>query len=336
MSSEKALSIVVPLYNEEANVRLLYDRIRAACERYGDAFEVLFVDDGSSDGTVPILKQIRQQDPRVRIVKFRKNYGQTAAMAAGFEHARGHNIVSMDGDLQNDPADIPTLLAKLDEGYDVVCGWRKKRKDKFLTRRLPSIVANWIIGRLTGVRIHDNGCSLKAYRGAVIKSVTLYSEMHRFIPAMSTLAGARIAEVVVNHHPRQFGESKYGLNRVWKVALDIVQIKMITGFAVRPALWFGLLSVPATLLGLVALVIAGSQYLAGSAEGWVISSTVAMLLLFLGAHLLSLGIIGELAVNTGDYRPQRPVLPTIRELQNPDGDPRDEKHECHGTDEATR
>ena len=229
------LSIVVPVYNEEENVRLLFDKIQAVCETIGETYEVLFVDDGSHDETFAVLSELSKQKPELKVIRFEKNAGQTAAMAAGFEFAQGQRIISMDGDLQNDPADIPKLLKKLDEGYDLVCGWRKERQDKFLTRRVPSAIANWIIGKVTGVPIHDNGCSLKAYRASVIKQVPLYGEMHRFIPAMSTVVGARIAEIVVTHHPRRFGKSKYGLGRIWRVMLDIIAFKFIISvFASRP------------------------------------------------------------------------------------------------------
>ncbi len=235
MDERPMLSIVVPVYNEEENVRPLFEKIQAVCETIGDTYEVLFVDDGSSDATFAVLSELSKRVRQVVVIRFKENAGQTAAMAAGFEFARGERIVSMDGDLQNDPIDVPKLLEKLDEGYDLVCGWRKERQDKFLTRRVPSIVANWIIGKVTGVPIHDNGCSLKAYRASVIKQVPLYGEMHRFIPAMSTVAGARIAEIVVTHHPRRFGQSKYGLGRVWRVALDIIAFKLIIFvFALRP------------------------------------------------------------------------------------------------------
>ena len=229
------LSIVVPVYNEEENVSLLFEKIQSVCEAIGETYEVLFVDDGSQDETFAVLSELSKRKPELRVIRFQENAGQTAAMAAGFEFAQGQWIISMDGDLQNDPADIPKLLEKLDEGYDLVCGWRKERQDKFLTRRVPSIVANWIIGKVTGVPIHDNGCSLKAYRASVIKQVPLYGEMHRFIPAMSTVAGARIAEIVVTHHPRRFGKSKYGLGRVWRVMLDIIAFKCILSvFTSRP------------------------------------------------------------------------------------------------------
>jgi len=194
VSDVPALSIVVPLYNEEESVGLLYEKIRDACDSIGCTYEMLFVDDGSSDTTSDLVLELRRSDGRVRALRMRRNAGQTAAMAAGFEAARGETIVSMDGDLQNDPSDIPALLARMAQGYDIVCGWRKNRQDKLISRRVPSVIANWLIGRITGVRIHDNGCSLKAYRAATIKAVSLYGEMHRFIPAMSTMAGARIAE----------------------------------------------------------------------------------------------------------------------------------------------
>ena len=208
------VSIVVPLHNEEESVVPLYHGITSACAALERPYEIVFTDDGSRDRTFELLKQIHDQDMRVKVIRFRKNYGQTAAMAAGFDHARGDIIISMDGDLQNDPTDIPLLLSKFNEGFDVVCGWRKDRQDKFWTRRFPSVIANWIIGLVTGVRIHDNGCSLKAYRASVIKRVPLYGEMHRFIPAMTTQADARIAEIVVNHHQRRFGASKYGIGRL--------------------------------------------------------------------------------------------------------------------------
>ncbi len=229
------LSIIVPVYNEEENVRPLYEKIRSVCESIGKSYEVLFVDDGSQDKTFDVLSEIREYSPNLSVIRFQENKGQTSAMAAGFEYAQGEFIISMDGDLQNDPADIPQLLEKLDEDYDLVCGWRKERQDKFFTRRLPSVIANWIIGKVTGVDIHDNGCSLKAYRAEVIKQVPLYGEMHRFIPAMSTVVGARIAEIVVKHHPRQFGTSKYGLGRIWRVFLDILAFKLILSvFAQKP------------------------------------------------------------------------------------------------------
>jgi glycosyltransferase involved in cell wall biosynthesis len=304
------LSVVVPVYNEQDCVVRLYDALIEVCEKVDLPYELVFVDDGSQDNTYPILQRLHASDRRVRVVRFRKNYGQTAAMTAGFQYAQGDVIVSMDGDLQNDPVDIPKLVVKLEEGFDVVCGWRKNRQDKLWTRRVPSVVANWMIGRITGVRIHDNGCSLKAYRAAVIKNVTLYGEMHRFIPAMATLAGAKITEVVVNHHPRRFGKSKYGLGRIWRVALDIITVKLISGFASRSGLWFGIPSVVFFIVGLFELFATGA-YSASDVEEWTVLSTVVFLFFLLSAHLLTMGIIGELSVKTGDYRPQKAFEPTI-------------------------
>jgi glycosyltransferase involved in cell wall biosynthesis len=309
LKDKPVLSIVVPVYNEEESVPGLYERIRKACDSLGKPFEILFVDDGSKDQTFRLLQRLHQCDSTTKVICFRKNFGQTSAMAAGFEYAQGDVIVSMDGDLQNDPADIPRLVAKLEEGFDVVCGWRKNRQDKLLSRRLPSVVANWIIGRVTGVRIHDNGCSLKAYRAALIKNVCLYGDMHRFIPAMSTLSGARIAEIVVNHHRRQFGKSKYGIGRIWKVALDIVTIKLITGFASRPGRWFAVSGFAFLFLGFVNLLYLAAAYTAGDTEEWSVLSTVAFLLILLGGHLLGTGIVGELAMKTGNYRPERTIEP---------------------------
>ncbi|MGB7947383.1 MAG: glycosyltransferase family 2 protein [Candidatus Binatia bacterium] len=305
MKDRPAVSIVVPLYNEEESIGPLHKKINDACERLKTSYEIVVVDDGSRDRTFDLLESIHKEDAAVRVVRFRKNFGQTAAMAAGFQYARGELIVSMDGDMQNDPADIPMLLAKLGEGYDVVCGWRKDRKDNLISRKLPSRVANWLIGLVTGVHIHDNGCSLKAFRASTIKKVALYGEMHRFIPAMATLTGARITEIVVNHHPRRFGTSKYGIARVWRVGLDIVTVKMLSGFSSRPALWFGLFSFPFLFFGLLALFGSLSLYASGVFRDWFVLFTSSFLCLFLGAHLLALGVIGELCVRVGDYLPKK-------------------------------
>jgi glycosyltransferase involved in cell wall biosynthesis len=294
------ISIVVPVFNEAENIRPLYDLVEAAMSRSVYTWEIVFVDDGSTDETYAALERLRSRSGSLKVIRFRRNFGQTAAMAAGIDHASGEIIVTMDGDLQNDPADIPMLVRKLEEGYDVVCGWRKERKDKLISRRIPSVVANWLIGRVTGVRIHDNGCSLKACRAATIKNVVLYGELHRFIPAMATLRGARIAELVVTHHPRRFGKSKYGIGRVWRVALDIVTVKMLSGFSSQPALWFGLLSMPCVLLGLTALFAAIGFYHNDLFHDWFVLFTVSFLLLFLAGHLLGVGMIGELLMRTKD------------------------------------
>lgn len=303
------LSVIVPIFNEEESVAPLHASIKKACDGLGIRYEVLFLDDGSTDGTYQRLSELHDQYPEVKVVKFRKNYGQTAAMAAGFEHAKGEIIISMDGDLQNDPVDIPRLLAKLAEGYDLVCGWRKDRKDKLVSRRIPSLAANWLIGKITGVPIHDNGCSLKAYRADVIKKVSLYSELHRFIPAMSTLAGARISEIVVNHHARQFGKSKYGISRVWRVFLDLFLIKMFAGFAVHPMIWFGLLSLPVFVFGMICLLVLLSSGLSG-----IVLPSAVFLSFFLVGHFVTMGVLGEMVLKTGDYRPEIMLAKTtIRE-----------------------
>jgi glycosyltransferase involved in cell wall biosynthesis len=303
-----ALSVVIPVYDEEESVRPLYEGVRGACDPLRVPYEMIFVDDGSGDRTFETLAVLHGEDARVRVIRFRRNYGQTAAMAAGFGAARGATVVSLDGDLQNDPADIPHLLAKLDEGFDVVCGWRKGRQDTLVSRRVPSAVANWLIAKITGVSIHDNGCSLRAYRAPVIKQVELYADLHRFIPALSTLTGARIAEIVVRHHPRRFGRSKYGLSRAWRVFLDLFLIKMLTGFAARPALWFGTLSLPTLLLGTLCL--------AGALMGptGIVLPGLTFLCFSLAGHFLFTGALGELVLKTGDFRPERTLARiTIRE-----------------------
>ena len=299
MRQRPELSIVVPIFNEEESVPLLYEKLCATCETNGWLYEIIFVDDGSCDNTFSILEQLHQKNPRVRVVRFRKNYGQTAAMAAGFRASRGTIVVSMDSDLQNDPSDIPALVAMLSEGYDVVCGWRKDRKDKLITRKIPSNVANWLISKITGVLIHDNGCSLRAYRSQVIKRLALYSELHRFIPAMSTLTGARVGEMVVRHHRRQFGRSKYGISRVWRVFLDLFLIDMLTSFSAKPALWFATLSLPGLTFGSLCLSGALIQGMNG-----VVLTTLAFLLFSLAGHCLAMGVLGEMVLRTGNFRPE--------------------------------
>src|SRR5919106_921165 len=235
------VSIVVPIFNEVDNIPFLYLGISSAMDRSGYSWEVVFVDDGSTDGTTSVLKNLHAQHTGVRIVELRRNFGQTAAMAAGFDHARGEIIIAMDGDLQNDPKDIPRLIEKLDEGYDVVSGWRADRQDGFWLRKLPSRIANWLISRTTGTHLHDYGCTLKAYRAEMIKELRLYGEMHRFIPALMGGNGARIAELPVNHHARRYGRSKYGLSRTVRVIFDLMTVKFWLSFLTRPLQIFGLL-----------------------------------------------------------------------------------------------
>lgn len=295
------LSIIVPFYNEEENIHRMYAAIVAAGEPIGVPFEMVFVDDGSKDSTLLKAIEIARGDPRVRVVKFRRNYGQTPAMAAGIEHARGEILVTMDGDLQNDPDDIRHFLAKIDEGYDIVVGWRFNRQDKLVSRKIPSKIANWLIGRVTGVPIKDNGCSLKAYRGSLIKAIPLYSEMHRFIPAMASIAGPRIAEIKVRHHARQFGQSKYGLSRVYKVLLDLMVIKTVASFTSRPLVWFTMLAMPLTVIGMAAIL----HSLWKAAAVGVLPLPVAgsgVILLMSGIMLICAGALGELVYKVGDMR----------------------------------
>lgn len=295
------LSIIVPLYNEEENVRPLYEAIAAAVEPLPLEIELLLVDDGSRDATFArALELPRTARPRLRLVKLRRNYGQTAAMAAGIEHARGRVLVTMDGDLQNDPTDIPRLLAKIEEGYDLVVGWRRDRKDHW-SRVLPSKIANRLIGWITGVPIKDNGCSLKAYRADLIKAIPLYAEMHRFIPAMTSLAGARIAELEVRHHPRRFGRSKYGFSRIYKVLVDLLVIATILDFVRRPMRW---LLGTGVLAGLTATIASG-LFVATRAGPGVAFQGVVMLAGALSAFLLFLAFLSYLLHGTRAARLDR-------------------------------
>jgi glycosyltransferase involved in cell wall biosynthesis len=307
------LSVVVPLFNEEESVGVLYESVRSVIDDLEMEAEMIFVDDGSTDLTYTRASQIAEGDRRLRVVKFRRNYGQTPAMAAGIDLAAGGIIVTMDGDLQNDPRDIPEFLEKINEGFDIVVGWRFNRQDKLVSRKIPSRIANWIIGKVTGVPIKDNGCSLKAYRADVIKHVPLYSEMHRFIPAMASIAGARIAEIKVRHHARQFGESKYGLSRVYKVLLDLLTIKTIATFSARPLKWFAMLSAPFLLLSTVMVAWALAGLITDGDLSLPIAGT-AVLLGALGVFLLFSGGLAELISSTGTFEVDRMPLLTAEEV----------------------
>ena len=311
------LSVVVPLYNEEDSVKPLYDAITGVLDRLPGASEIIFVDDGSHDRTFAVAEAIAAGDARLRVVKFRRNYGQTPAMAAGIDLARGRIVVTMDGDLQNDPEDIPGFIDKVREGYDIVVGWRYNRQDKLISRKIPSRIANWLIGRVTGVPIKDNGCSLKAFRADIIKHVPLYSEMHRFIPAMASIAAPRIAEVKVRHHARQFGQSKYGLSRVYKVLLDLLTIKTIAGFASRPLQWFALLAMPFLLLSIVMLIGGIGAALLGGRSVLPMTGS-ALFFMSLALYLLFSGGIGELINRTGDPENARLSLLTAVEIKPED------------------
>jgi glycosyltransferase involved in cell wall biosynthesis len=302
VSAQPEISVIVPFYNEEESIRRMHSAIVDAVAPLGISFEMVFVNDGSRDRTLEIATDIARADERVMVVNFRRNYGQTPAMAAGIEQAHGRILVTMDGDLQNDPRDIEHFLAKIGEGYDIVVGWRHDRQDKLVSRKIPSRIANWIIGKVTGVAIKDNGCSLKAYRADLIKAIPLYSEMHRFIPAVASIAGPRIAEIKVRHHARQFGQSKYGLSRIYKVLLDLMVIKTVASFTARPLLWFAMLATPLALIGLLLLGYSLSYWTTQSHHMPLPLAGSALLFLY-GSLILGLGgVIGEFVYELGDMR----------------------------------
>jgi len=304
------LTFVVPVHNEEENLEDLHAAISAVATEMGRPVEMVYVDDGSTDRSHAILLDLRQRDPRIKIVKFRANFGQTPALAAGFEEARGNVVITLDADLQNDPADVPKLLAELERGYDVVSGWRRDRKEPYLSRRLPSLIANRCIAWLTGLSIHDSGCTLKAYRTRVVKKLPLYADAHRFLPAIASIRGARVGEIPVHHRPRARGYSKYGIGRTSRVLFDLLKVRVLVRFSSRPLHWFGLGALPAFFLGTVALIANlfavlqfGSAHhvvrqMTGESFGElnVVYMSTALLFLGLGIHFVLMGLLGELAV----------------------------------------
>ncbi len=309
------LSLVIPVYNEEQNLPLLFDAIHAALDPLGKSWEIIFVDDGSADGSLDALRGLFERDPEhVRVVVFRRNFGQTAAIAAGIEYAAGEIIVLLDADMQNDPADIPMLLEKLDEGYDVVSGWRKNRQDNALTRTLPSRIANALISRVTGVHLHDYGCTLKAYRREVITGFKLYGEMHRFIPVYAHAVGAKILEVPVRHHPRKYGKAKYGLERTLKVILDLFTVKFLLSYSAKPIYLFGGLGIGFISLSFVSLAYILARKIM-FAESLVRSPLLQMstMLFLLGSQSILLGLIAELLVRTYHEAQHKPTY-VVREI----------------------
>jgi glycosyltransferase involved in cell wall biosynthesis len=299
ITSMRDVSFVIPVYNEEKNLRVLYGELIAAGDTLRRSYEIVFVDDGSTDGSFPALREIQAGDPRVKIIRLRRNFGQTAALTAGFDHARGGIIITLDADLQNDPADAPLLVAKIDEGYDIVSGWRIKRKDKFVSRRLPSKIANWIISKVTKVRLHDYGCTLKAFRGELVKHIKLYGEMHRFIPAIASTMGIAIAEVPVNHRPRVHGKSKYNISKSIRVVLDLLTVKFLLSYSTRPLQIFG-------LFGLFAGFIGGIMGGILSYQRLILKQSIAnrpllllsVLLIVIGIQFITMGLLGEIMVRT--------------------------------------
>jgi len=296
MEEFKKISIVIPVYNEEENVPILYERLKKVLEELPYNYEIIFVDDGSTDRTRERLEEIARKDKRVKVIEFARNFGQTAAMAAGMDYATGDVIITMDGDLQNDPEDIPRLLEKMKEGYDVVSGWRKNRKDAAVSRKLPSKVANWLIGKLTGVEIHDYGCTLKAYRSDVIKRVNLYGELHRFIPALASTVTStdKIVEIPVKHHPRIYGRSKYGISRTFKVLSDLFFIWFLKKFMQKPIHFFGLLGIILFLMGFIPFVYLVFLKLTGHSIGNRPLLIISVLFILAGLQMFTTGIISEI------------------------------------------
>jgi glycosyltransferase involved in cell wall biosynthesis len=301
------ISIVIPLYNEEENIEELHERLSEALLSLKVAYEIIYIDDGSTDRTPGLLEKIVQEDGHVSALSLRRNFGQTAAFAAGFDFARGDVIITMDGDLQNDPADIPKLLDKIGE-YDLVSGWRKERKDPFFTRRLPSMAANWLISRVTGVKLHDYGCSLKAYRRDIIKNLSLYGEMHRFIPAVASWYGVRVAEVETRHHPRRRGKSKYGLSRTVKVFLDLITVKFLQSFSTKPIQFFGPVGLLFSLVGgMISLYLTLRKFLLSEDIGGRPLLLLGVLLIVVGIQLIGMGLIGEMLVRVYHESQKKPI-----------------------------
>ncbi len=311
-----SLSVIVPLYNEEDNVNPLIEHTVAALESLDHEFELILVDDGSTDDTNALVMRASCNDDRIKVIRFRRNHGQTAAMMAGIDHSSGEILIPMDGDLQNDPADIPALLAKLDEGYDVVSGWRADRKDKKITRTMVSRTANWLISRISGVRLHDYGCTLKAYRRDVIEDVRLYGEMHRFIPIYTTWFGGRVTEIPVKHHARKFGRSKYGLERVFKVILDLLMVQFLTRYETKPLYvfgMFGLLSVLFSfLVGMLALYL---KFFEGTSLVSTPLPLLTVLSFLTGLTMILMGLLAEMLVRVY-YESQGKPIYLIKETHN--------------------
>jgi glycosyltransferase involved in cell wall biosynthesis len=297
--AELDVSIVIPLYNEEDNIPTLYEQLTAVLSTLGRSYEILIVDDGSKDKSYDLLKELHEKDPHIHVIRFRRNFGQTAAFSAGFEYARGEVIITMDADLQNDPADIPRMLAKMDEGYDVVSGWRVDRKDPYLSRRLPSMIANRLISETTSVHLHDYGCSLKAYRADVVKNINLYGELHRFIPAIASWQGTRIAELPVNHRARKFGKSKYGISRTVRVFLDMLTVRFLLSYSTRPLHVFGTLGLVTAGLGLLfAAYLAFVKVVLDQSIGNRPLLMLAVLLIVIGVQMITMGLLGEMMART--------------------------------------
>jgi glycosyltransferase involved in cell wall biosynthesis len=314
MSAAPEITLVVPVYNEEPNIEPLIREIVPALSRITDNFEIIAVDDGSRDGSYEKLKKLRDEDPRIKVIRFRANFGQTAAFAAGFDRARGKIIITMDADLQNDPADIPAMVAKLNEGYDIVAGWRYDRQDNMISRKIPSVIANKIISMTTNVHLHDYGCSLKVFRGEVVKNIKLYGEMHRFIPAIASWMGVDVAEMKVNHRPRVAGKSKYGIGRTIRVVLDLITVKFLLSYSTRPIQIFGFIGLFCGMLGFIIASWVSVQRLFFDMP---LSNRpvllLAVLLMFIGVQFVSMGLLAELQARTYHESQDKPIY-AIKEI----------------------
>lgn len=321
------VSLVIPVFNEVENLRPLVGEIAAAFSQQPLAYEVIFIDDGSSDGSFELICELHDEFPEVGAIRFRRNFGQTAAFAAGFDYARGQIIVTMDADRQNDPADIPLLLAKLDEGYDIINGWRQNRQDGLLVRKLPSFLANQLIGRSTGVKLHDRGCSLRSYRAEVVRELRLYGEMHRFIPELASAAGFTMDEVPVHHRPRLAGKSKYGISRTFRVILDLMTIMFLRRYSARPMHLFGGLGIIFSGLGVVSAIYLAAIKIWAGIQGGMDGFrsvrigdrpllTLSILLIILGVQFLVMGLLAELVVRTYHESQNKPIY-YVREMVKP-------------------
>ena len=309
------LSIVIPVHNESPNIKPLYQELTQTLGQYGRPYELILVDDGSTDDTFEQLAVLQSRDPRLRVIRFRRNFGQTAAFAAGIAHARGRLVVTSDGDLQNDPRDIPAMVAMIDQGHDIVCGWRKDRKDTFITRRVPSILANKLISWATGVPLHDYGCSLKVFRSEVIKPLRLYGEMHRFLPAIASQIGVKIAEMEVNHRARRAGVTKYGLSRTIRVVLDLATVKFLLDYSTRPLQIFGLIGI--IVGGLGALVTGWLAFVRLFLHQGIADRPLLLLgvmMIFIGVQLVTFGLLAEVMARTY-YESQNKPTYVIREVR---------------------
>lgn len=320
LKSQVDISIVIPVFNEEENVTELHSRLTEVLSKLGKTYEIIWVDDGSIDGTLDVLRQLVNKSNNVRIIAFRRNFGQTAALSAGFNFANGDVIIPMDGDLQNEPEDIPRLLNKIDEGFDVVSGWRKKRKDRMITRRIPSFLANWIISRITGVHLHDYGCTLKVYRKEVVKNIHLYGEMHRFIPALASWMGVSVTEIEVKHNPRRRGKTKYSLSRTPRVILDLINVKFLLSYSTRPIQIFGGIGIFLFFLSFISLAaVVAMRVFRGTDMTGNPLLYLSILFVIVGGQFITLGLLGEINIRAYHESQKRPIY-AIKEIVNDDSE----------------